>query len=196
MNGKHQVTHTCAIAAPRSTVWAVIADDRLLPQWAPVVDALVDVDGPGGVGTTRTCSVDFQGRSGTMTERCVDFDPERRASYVIVDDSLGFSRLLRDYGFTMTLDDHPDGCSLRIDTYYTPRNVPAQLMNRVLLRRQMRKTVRSIAEGLKTFSERTAHAAPPQAPHAGPAPTADDRMRRRHLDDRAAAERRAQSPRP
>jgi hypothetical protein len=78
---------------------------------------------------------------------------------VVVDDSLGFSRLLRDYGFTMTLDDRPVGCSLRIDTYYTPRNLLAHLINRVILRPQMRMTVRSIADGLKTFSEQNAGSA-------------------------------------
>jgi hypothetical protein len=160
MNGKHQVSHTREIAATRSAVWAVIADDSLLPQWVPVVETLASVDGLGGVGTSRTCRVDFHGRTGTMTERCVDFDPQRRAGYVVVDDSLGFSRLLRDYGFTMTLDDGPVGCSLRIDTYYTPRSLVAHLMNRVFLRRQMRKTVRRIADGLKTFSEQKAGTAP------------------------------------
>jgi hypothetical protein len=33
-------------------------------------------------------------------------------------------------------------------------------MNRVFLRRQMRKTVRRIADGLKTFSEQKAGSAP------------------------------------
>jgi uncharacterized protein YndB with AHSA1/START domain len=38
MNGKHQASHTSEIAASRNAVWAVIADDRLLPQWVPVVE--------------------------------------------------------------------------------------------------------------------------------------------------------------
>lgn len=169
MNGKHQATLTVEVNAPAAEIWSVIADQSLLTQWVPPVTELLEVTGDG-VGMTRKCSVDFQGRSGTMTERCVEFVPHRRAGYVVVDDSLGFNKMLEDYGFTITLDDQPGGgTALRWDTYYTPRNFLAALMNRLVLKRKMRKTLAAIASGLKTFSEQRAAAWLAEGGQPGPA---------------------------
>jgi hypothetical protein len=35
-----------------------------------------------------------------MVERCVEAVPQTRASFLVVDDSFGFSTMLTDYGFT------------------------------------------------------------------------------------------------
>ena len=73
-----------------------------LPEWAPPVKEVSELsDGPEGVGTRRVCQVEFGGRRGTMTERCVAFEPPHRAAYVVDDDSLGFGphvRRLRLHG--------------------------------------------------------------------------------------------------
>jgi uncharacterized protein YndB with AHSA1/START domain len=37
MQGKHQLTREIAIHAPPEAVWAVVADSKLLPEWAPPV---------------------------------------------------------------------------------------------------------------------------------------------------------------
>jgi hypothetical protein len=104
---------------------------------------------------TRQCSVEFGGRTGTMTERCVEFVPSRRAGYVVDDDTLGFRRMLVDYSFAITLDPRSDRTTaLRIDTYYTPRNPLYGLLNQLVLRRRMRRTVDDLLQGLKQISER------------------------------------------
>jgi hypothetical protein len=104
---------------------------------------------------TRHCSVDLGGRAGTMTERCVEFLPSRRAGYVVDDDTLGFHRMLVDYGFAITLDPRSDRTTaLRIDTYYTPRNRLYALLNQLVLRQGMRRTVDGLLQGLKQISER------------------------------------------
>jgi carbon monoxide dehydrogenase subunit G len=156
MNGKHQVTRTVEVAAAPAAIWGVIADSALLPQWASVVkDVTCLGDKEEGVGMTRHCNVDLGGRTGTMTERCVEFIPNRRASYVVDDDSLGFKRMLVDYGFTITLDPLSDrATAIRIDTYYTPRNPLYGLLNRLLLRQRTRKLVDGLLQGLKQISER------------------------------------------
>jgi len=157
MNGKHQVTRTVQVAADPAAIWGVIADSTLLPQWAGVViDVTYLGDGQEGVGMTRHCNVELGGRTGTMTERCVEFVPNRRAGYVVDDDTLGFQRMLRDYGFTITLEPRSDRTTaLRIDTYYTPRNPLYALLNRLLLlQRRMRRTVDGLLPGLKEISER------------------------------------------
>jgi hypothetical protein len=156
MNGKHQVTRTVQVHADLAAIWGVIADSSLLPQWAGVVkDVTYLGDEEEGVGMTRHCNVELGGRKGTMTERCVEFVPHRRASYVVDEDTLGFDRMLVDYGFTITLDPRSDRTTaLRIDTYYTPRNPLYALVNRLLLRRRMRKLLDGLLQGLKQFSER------------------------------------------
>jgi uncharacterized protein YndB with AHSA1/START domain len=155
MKGEHQLTREVAIDAPRGQVWAVVADSELLPEWAPPVKELEDVsDGPEGVGTTRLCRVEFGGREGTMTERCVEFEPPQRAGYVVDDDSLGFGRMFADYGFTISIEEAPDGSSIaRTETYYTPRNPLFSLLNALIMRRRFRSTVDELLSGLKSASE-------------------------------------------
>jgi len=125
-------------------------------MWAGVVkDVTYLGEGQEGVGMTRHCNVELGGRTGTMTERCVEFVPNRRASYVVDDDTLGFNRMLRDYGFTITLEPRSHRTTaLRIDTYYTPRNPLYALLNRLLLEQRMRKVVDGLLQGLKQTSER------------------------------------------
>jgi uncharacterized protein YndB with AHSA1/START domain len=156
MNGKHQITRTVQVATDPAAIWGVIADSTLLPQWAGVVtDVTYLGDQEEGVGMTRHCNVEFGGRTGTMTERCVEFLPNRRAAYVVDDDTLGFHRMLLDYGFAITLDPRSDRTTvLRIDTYYTPRTPLDALLNRLVLRRRMRKLVDGLLQGLKQISER------------------------------------------
>jgi uncharacterized protein YndB with AHSA1/START domain len=156
MNGKHQITRTVEVATDPAAIWGVIADSTLLPQWAGVVkDVTYLGEMEEGVGMTRHCRVELGGRTGTMTERCVEFVPSRRAGYVVDDDTLGFRRMLVDYGFTITLEPRSDRTTaLRIDTYYTPRNQLYGLLNRLVLRRRMRSTVDGLLQGLKEISER------------------------------------------
>jgi uncharacterized protein YndB with AHSA1/START domain len=155
MRGERQLTRELTIHAPRDRVWAVVADSRLLPEWAPPVKQLDSLsEGSEGVGTTRVCQVEFGGRKGTMTERCVEFDPPRRAGYVVDDDNLGFGRMFADYGFTISIENGPDGSSIaRTDTFYTPRNPLFALMNAVIMRRRFSNTVDELLSGLKRCSE-------------------------------------------
>jgi uncharacterized protein YndB with AHSA1/START domain len=155
MRGAHQLSREIAIDAPRDQVWAVVADSNLLPQWAPPVKRVEEVsEGPEGVGTTRLCRVEFGGREGTMTERCVEFDPPSRAGYVVDDDSLGFGRMFADYGFTISIEEARDGSSIaRTDTYYTPRNPLVSVMNALIMRRRFTSTVDELLAGLKRSSE-------------------------------------------
>jgi hypothetical protein len=156
MNGRHQVTRSVQVATDPAAIWGIVADSTLLPQWARVVTDVSYLGGEEeGVGMTRHCNVELGGRTGAMTERCVEFLPNRRAGYVVDDDTLGFNRMLVDYGFTITLEPRSDRTTaLRIDTYYTPRNALYALLNQLLLRRRLRRTVAGLLEGLKEISER------------------------------------------
>jgi len=89
-----------------------------------------------------------------MVERCVEAVAETRASFLVVEDSYGFGRLLTDYGFTahFTLVD-TDKTTVRIDTFYTPANLLAGLLNRLVMRRRFRGVVDVLLSGLGALAE-------------------------------------------
>jgi uncharacterized protein YndB with AHSA1/START domain len=156
MKGDHQLTREVAIDAPREQVWAVVADSNRLAEWAPPVKDVSELsDRPEGVGSTRICQVELGGRSGTMTERCVAFEPPHRAAYVVDDDNLGFGRMFADYGFTITIEDDLRGGSIAsTETHYTPRNPLFKLINALIMRRRFERAVDELLSGLKRASER------------------------------------------
>ena len=158
MKGKHQLARSASIAAPAARVWDIISDSRLLPRWAaPVLSVACRMEGPESVGSVRECQVSFAGRRGTIVERCVDLVPGKRAGYVVDDDSLGFRKMFADYGFTITLEPNGSaGTTVRMDTYYTPRNPLFALMNALMMRRRFGQTVESILGGLRGLAESNA----------------------------------------
>src|SRR5262245_14913216 len=102
MQGTKQLERDTTISAPVGVVYRLFMDNAQLANWAPVVDAVIDEHGGDSTGfdATRTCAVTMNGRKGTMVERCVEAVPDTRASFLVVDDSFGFNRMLTDYGFT------------------------------------------------------------------------------------------------
>jgi hypothetical protein len=157
MQGTKQLERSMSIDAPVEVVYQLFMDNKALPDWAPVVDEVLTEDGGGdesGVGCTRTCAVRLDGRSGTMVERCVEAVPNLRASFVVVDDSFGFGKMLRDYGFTAHFAGlGPNETSVRIETFYTPVNLLAAALNRLMMRRRFRAVVDALLAGLRTTAE-------------------------------------------
>lgn len=157
MQGTKQLERTTSIDAPVEVVYQLFIDNQALPTWAPVVDEVLTEDGgdESGVGCTRTCAVTMNGRSGTMVERCVDAVPNVRASFVVVDDSFGVGKMLRDYAFTAHFARRgPNETSVRIETFYTPVSLLAAVLNRLMMRRRFRAVVDALLAGLRTTAER------------------------------------------
>ncbi len=154
MAGCKQLEREIIIYAPVSEVWAVIADNTLLPKWVPAVDDVTCDVSHEGVGTVRSCGVTMAGRSGTMVERCVEFVPETRASYVVDEDTFGFGKMFADYGFTLNFEPlNKDQTQITIESFYTPRNVLFTAMNVVMMRRKFQDVVDDLLMGLKTYVE-------------------------------------------
>jgi uncharacterized protein YndB with AHSA1/START domain len=154
--GTRQLEGATTIEAPVESVYQLFMDNQALPEWAPVVDAVLSEVGgdDSGVGCERTCAVTMDGRPGTMVERCIEAVPGSRASFVVVDDSFGFDKMLRDYSFTAHFTSRPDGTTLvRIETFYTPANPIAALLNRLVMRRKFRGVVDALLAGLRTSAE-------------------------------------------
>src|SRR5262245_53818431 len=94
MQGRKQLERGATINAPAGVVYRLFMDNAELASWAPAVDAVIGQHGGDdtGQGATRTCAVTMNGKQGTMVERCVEALPDTRASFVVVDDSFGFSK--------------------------------------------------------------------------------------------------------
>ena len=156
MQGTKQLERTTSVDAPVEVVYALFMDNKALPDWAPVVDEVLSEDGgdESGLGCTRTCAVTMDGRAGTMVERCVEAVPDTLASFVVVDDSFGFGKMLRDYGFTAHFSSlGSNGTSVRIETFYTPVSPIAALLNRLMMRRRFGVVVDALLAGLRTTAE-------------------------------------------
>jgi hypothetical protein len=96
------------------------------------------------------------GRRGYMVERCLESVPERRLRHVVEDDSLGFTKMFRDYSFTLLLEPRGDGTTLvTCETSYEPRGLLARLMNAVAMRRRFASVREDILRALKEFVERS-----------------------------------------
>ncbi len=96
----------------------------------------------------------MNGKKGTMVERCVETVSQTRASFLVVDDSFGFSKLLTDYGFTAHFTPTTsDQTTVRIETFYTPASPAATVLNRLVMRRKFRSVVDELLGGLCTLAE-------------------------------------------
>jgi hypothetical protein len=95
-------------------------------------------DGPRPLevlGAERVCEVEFEGKRGQVTERCVESEPLRRIGWQLVDDSLGFGRLFTDLGFSFALEPRGHGATLvRNESYYQPRSLLARLLSIMFIR--------------------------------------------------------------
>jgi uncharacterized protein YndB with AHSA1/START domain len=155
MKGKKQIERSTVIQAPADAVWEVLADSRLLPAWAPVVNEVTHCSADGeAVGEVRDCSVNLAGKSGRMVERCIEFSPTTRIAYVVDDESFGMRRMFEHYGFALNLESLASGQTrVTLETYYTPRNPMYGLLNRLLMRRKFEKVCEGIVGGLKALTE-------------------------------------------
>jgi uncharacterized protein YndB with AHSA1/START domain len=156
MQGMKQLERDTTVNAPVNVVYRLFMDNAELANWAPAVDAVIDKHGGDdtGLGATRTCAVTMNGKKGTMVEQCVEAVPQTRASFLVVDDSFGFSKMLTGYGFTARFTPAAsDQTAVRIETFYTPANPVAAVLNRLVMRRKFRSVVDELLGGLCTLAE-------------------------------------------
>lgn len=152
MKGQPQGSNEIVIEAAAEQVWAVLQDATRLPDWAPMV--LKTTGTREAMGAVRECEVNLEGRSGRVCERCVTFEPFTRIGWELVHDTLGFSRLLGEFGFDFVLE--PLGQAetrVRNSTYYTPRGVLGSLMSVLVLRRKFAAIRSRMLANLKQISE-------------------------------------------
>ena len=157
MQGRKQLERHATVNASVGVVYRLFMDNAELANWAPAVDAVTDIHGGdgSGLGATRTCAVTMNGKKGTMVERCVEAVPERRAAFLVVDDSFGFGKMLTGYGFTAHFTPPAsEQTTVRIETFYTPANLITALLNTLVMRRRLRSVVDEFLAGLRAHAER------------------------------------------
>jgi uncharacterized protein YndB with AHSA1/START domain len=156
MQGTKQLERDTTINAPVGVVYRLFMDNAELASWAPVVDAVTHEHGGDdtGLGATRTCAVTMNGKKGTMVERCVEAVADTCASFLVVDDSYGFNQMLTNYGFTAHFTPiTSERTTVRLETFYTPANPIAAVLNRLVMRRKFRGVIDELLGGLRTFAE-------------------------------------------
>jgi uncharacterized protein YndB with AHSA1/START domain len=143
------------VNAPKERVWALLVDGPRLPEWMPIVKATtgqLEV-----LGAERACEVEFEGKRGSVKERCVEHEPLHQISWQLVDDSLGFGRMFADLGFSFILESRGDGSTLvRNESYYRPRSILAGLLSLMLMRRKFGGIRRTALDNLRRLSQSSA----------------------------------------
>jgi len=161
MQGKKQLERDTTVGAPAEAVYRLFMDNAELANWASAVDAVTGENGGDetGLGATRTCAVTMNGAKGTMVERCIEAVPSARASFLVVDDSFGFTTMFTGYGFTAHFTPAAGGrTTVRIETFYIPANPITAVLNKLVTRRKLRSVVDELLAGLRTLAEqRQAH---------------------------------------
>lgn len=165
--GKLQGRSEQTISASPSRIWEVLADSSRLPDWVPVVETVTEHAEHEQAGSVRRCEVAMGGRRGYMVERCLESVPERRLRHAVEDDSLGFTKMFRDYSFTLELEQCAEDATLvTCETFYEPRGILPSLMNALLMRRRFASVRQDILAGLKEFVEGASPTAATAAPAA------------------------------
>ena len=140
------------IEADPISVFAVLEDGSLLPQWMPPVKSTTGTKET--VGSVRECQVEMGGRAGTVVERVTESIPPKRISWALENDTLGFEKMLNDFSFSFVLKEHERGKALLTnETYYRPKNAMASLMNLFVLKRKFSKIRMAALKGIKKIVE-------------------------------------------
>ncbi len=139
------------VAAKPEAIWDILSDAARLPEWMSIVQR---TDGHReSVGSVRHCDVVFGGRSGQVTERCVEA-ANGRIAWVLDADTLGFGRMLRDFGFAFILSDQRDGSTrVRNETYFRTNGLLARVMAAVMMRRTFGEVRRQALQNLRDLAE-------------------------------------------
>ena len=150
---KLQARNEVIINAPVSSIWAIITDINLLQKINPgVTKATGRMDKQG---ETRTCEFNQRGKIGTMTERLIELDPEKKTVWTIESDTMGRTKMLKDTRFCFYLEELNDNKTKVInESYYQPANLMAKIMNGLMMKKMMSKIQGQILLNIKSLAEK------------------------------------------
>lgn len=149
---KLQARNEPVIDAPVDRIWSVITDIDLLHKVNPgVVKATGTMD---RLNATRTCEIVNGGRKGTMTERLIELEPNKRTVWTIEDDTMGMKKMLNGTRFVFNLERLDDQRTRVVsETHYAPVNLMARVMNALVMRRMIGKAQATILQNISTLTK-------------------------------------------
>lgn len=98
----------------------------------------------------RHCQINNRGKTGNMTERLIEMEPEKKTVWTIEADDMGMAKMLRDTRFCFHLE-KMGGQQTRVvaETWYTPANFLARIMNALMMKKIIAKAQTKILANLK-----------------------------------------------
>jgi uncharacterized protein YndB with AHSA1/START domain len=154
MNIVIQGANETVLRATPQQIWAVLEDSQLLPRWIPMVRAVTTMEEREHVGAMRTCQVEMEGRRGEIVERCIEATPHRKIAWMMERDSLGFSSMFTDFGFSFELEPMAGTATLvRLRGFYRPKHLLARVMNAFVMRRKLHRLRERILVNLRQIVE-------------------------------------------
>jgi carbon monoxide dehydrogenase subunit G len=151
---KLQARNEAIIDAPVGKIWSVITDIEMLHKVNPGI-----VKATGAMNTlnaTRHCEITNMGRTGNVTERLIEFEPEKKTVWTIEADDMGMSKMMKDARFCFYLEKINEAQTKVInETWYEPANIVAKIMNAVMMKKMIYKTQARILNNLKWITSNT-----------------------------------------
>ncbi|MEM9566165.1 MAG: SRPBCC family protein [Actinomycetota bacterium] len=138
------ITIERTVAAPRASVWAVLADHPNIADWNDGVEKSDAVgDAIEGVGAKRVCELT---PSGAMRETVAEWVPEERM--VIAIDQIQ-KMPVNDAGMTFALADRGAGTSVTMSYDCEPKGGPFGFLVAAMLSRPMNKGFNGFIDSLE-----------------------------------------------
>jgi hypothetical protein len=150
---KLQARNEAVINASIKDIWALITD---INQFHKINPGLIKATGTMNVlNGTRVCDINNQGKTGTITERLIELVPEKKTVWTIENDNMGWSKMLKDTRFCFELEMLDDSRTRVVnETYYTPANLIAGVMNFFMMRGMIKKAQTKILENIRSLTEK------------------------------------------
>ena len=137
------------LRAPRSSVWAVLADYPNIGDWNDgIKNSYAIGDATEGVGASRQCDLVANGMR--MRETVTEWTPEQRM--VLVVDNIE-KQPIKQATMTFTLSDGGETTPVTMSYDYEPKGGPLALLFGPMLDRQMKKAFHGFVDNLETAAQ-------------------------------------------
>ena len=95
------------------------------------------------------------GKKGTMTERLIELVPERKTVWLLENDTMGMSKMLRNTRFVFLLERIDERRTKVVnETHYEPANLAARILNAVMMRKKIGRAQDQILRNIRALTER------------------------------------------
>ncbi len=139
------------IQARPERIWGILQDSTCLPQWAPMVKSTTGKI--EGVGSVRTCQVEWEGRKDQVVERCIEAVPNKKIAWVMERGMM--TKMFSKIQFGFTLEPKDGGATLvQLGFLYEPRNLLARLMYSLMMKRKLNQLRQTLLKNIKNLSEK------------------------------------------